>query len=699
MKREDQPMPVPPLQTDSYSDKCSPGQTIGSTSPSGVRRQGVDAENAIAIDNGALRLPFMIQPGWGRCGIAYGPYKRTNGLTFAVFLLNGHNTSQTGCTNQLFVRRSLRWLAGSGGRPPVQQLVGLARSPYKGRILRRLQYWQENDPKRFQAEIFDENLAVGWFPHEVPSNPLTEGNGFVVHATGPENGELWTRVGDTMQSAFIGLQNLQIYYVVILRQTGAAYYAASVPNALGLVAYPEMRPLAIDPFNTDPTVYGGIYQGVQGQIGFSVDTRVYGTQITEIPAFATWYGSAHVADRLQAEGLLDGSEAEIGGIWQVECGNYALTAAGAIAKEPNSFARIDPKIPGGLLHTLITTSATVTPVGILWRIQDQHNCWGFWLSGNQCQLQIQHQGTWNTIAASNGTCLQPNTTYSVQILDDGKTFSLYLNGQLVFQTPFSDRRMQNATGVGFASAEGISPMQIHSFEVHPRSLAIPPEIDLGSPWTATGTQVVVADDFIGSNQDLAGKTSTIGNKIWRRDLGKGRIELTGMGSAKVQASIQNPNPGRTIYTVDWDYRELADIQVEITPPKRYKDQKTEGRGGLIFWQDQQNYMIVANWLSASYGGASVSSFFCVNGFEDVYDAVWTNIGQRISWGVPHVFNVVFDGINYLTSIDGEPVLYRALTDVYPQIQPLSIHRIGVVANWEWGGDDMGTIFKNFQARI
>jgi hypothetical protein len=47
-------------------------------------------------------------------------------------------------------------------------------------------------------------------------------------------------------------------------------------------------------------------------------------------------------------------------------------------------------------------------------------------------------------------------------------------------------------------------------------------------------------------------------------------------------------------------------------------------------------------------------------------------------------------------VDEEPVLCRALTDVYPQLSRLAIHRVGIVANWEWG-NDTGTHFRYFAA--
>ncbi len=700
MKKVDPLITVKEAITDSYCDQRLAGQTIGTLSPSGVKRQGSDAESAIAIDNEALRLPFLVQPGWGRQGIAYGPYRRCNGLTLAVFMLNGQNTLQTGYIHPSLLQRSLRWVAGSGSRAPIQQLLGLAASPYKQRMWRRWQYWANNTPQQFQQPRLDENLALGWFSSAVPGDPVREGNAFIVDATGPENGELWTRVGENLQSAFKGLQNLQVYYVVILREKGAAYYAASVPNALGLTAYPDLRPLAIDPFNTDETVYAAIYQSVLGQIGFSIDTRVYGTQIAEIPTFATWYGTAHGADRLGGKGSLNRKFAEVGGKWQVFQGDFQLSSQGVIAIQAESFAVLNPRKTSGLIHTLIETSEIITPVAILWRIQDQENLWGLWLSETQCQLQIKQEGSWNSIAVSNALYLNPNQIYSVQILDDGNTFNLYLNGHLIFDTFFKDSRFQEATGVGLGAEKPNDQLYFRDFEVHPRSIPIPIEIDLDSPWMEKGKEVIVEEEFEGLAQELTTKKTTTGNKVWQKEFGKGVIKLTGKGRAKVQASWQNPNPGRTAYTIDWDDALFADIQADITPPKLYKNQKTEGRGGFIFWQDQNNYMIVANGLSASYAGSSISSFFCINGFEDVYDAVWTNVGSRVNWGVTHTLRVVFDGMNYTAFIDHEPVLYRALTDIYPKLkQPLLIRRVGIVANWEWGGDDMGTTFNNFVARV
>jgi len=563
------------------------------------------------------------------------------------------------------------------------------------RWTRNSRTWASQFKTPFYIPEFDENLAVGWFPHEVPDNPQTEGNALIVRGTGAENGELQARVGMSLLSVFKGLQNLQTYYVIVLREQGAAYYAASVSNARGLVAYPEMRPIAIDCFNTDPTVYAAIHQSVLGQIGFSVDTRIYGVQVQQIPELAAWYGTAHAADRLTGSGLLIDT-AEVGGRWQVYSGSYERTADGARPIDSENLAVLEPVVPAGLIHAIAQLPATISLFSIIWRFQDPNNYWKFQISAENCQLWQQENGIWKNIAVSNQRYVQPYTLNSIQILDDGEAIGLYLNGRLVFDTWFAETQLQNATGVGI-SATGNRDLYLRSFEAHPRSVPIPTVLDLGTPWTAAGQQAIVSDRFVGTGE-LAGKRTSMGDRVWRKEIGVGVIELDGNDTAKVRADAKNPNPERTAYTIAWEHSNFADVQVEITPPGTARGQQEKGRGGLIFWQDPKNYITISTWLDDAYGGASVSSFFYLNGYEELYDAVWTNVGSRIYWGIPYTFRVVFDGMNYLTYINDEPVLYRALTDVYPNTKRLVINRVGIVANWEWG-NDTGSKFNNFIAKV
>jgi len=153
-----------------------------------------------------------------------------------------------------------------------------------------------------------------------------------------------------------------------------------------------------------------------------------------------------------------------------------------------------------------------------------------------------------------------------------------------------------------------------------------------------------------------------------------------------------------VYTIPWDDPGFADLEVTITPPGTAQGQREQGRAGLILWQDEDNYIIVNIWVADSYDGSSISSFFHLEGFEDLYDAIWTNVGRRVRWGSPSRLRVVCDGSQYCVLVDGEPVLYRAVKDVYPNYPvPFRIHRVGLVANWEWG-NDTGSVFREFIGR-
>ena len=150
--------------------------------------------------------------------------------------------------------------------------------------------------------------------------------------------------------------------------------------------------------------------------------------------------------------------------------------------------------------------------------------------------------------------------------------------------------------------------------------------------------------------------------------------------------------------IGWDNPDFADVQVNITPAGTARGQNEHGLCGLILWQDENNYITINIWRGDSYGGASISCFFHIDGFEDLYDAIWSNVGNRVTHGVPVDMRISFDGMRYMVFLNEEPVLYRALTDVYPDCRPFTINRVGLLANWEWG-NDTGSIFRNFVGRI
>ena len=681
---------------DDFSDTLSPGSVIGSAVSDGVTRKGVDKEGVLAIDNGALRIQPLTKSRWGRAGLAYGPYQRRNGLAFGVSILNGHNTSQTGALPDTLTDRIKQWARGSETERPLRRLAKWARSRQRRYIWKHLLQWVISGSRYLQTTQVDENLAVGWFPREVAVSPLNEGNAMVMHAAGPECGELWARVGSGTLRSVRGVQNVQMYYVVVLREHGAAYYAASVANVPGLNPYPTMTPLAIDSSTADATVYAGVHQSVLGQIGFRVDTRVYRAQIATLPDFDQWFGSACGADRLIGDGELGSVAAETGGLWEVWQGAFQRTTAGVRPVTSNDCAALGLPEPAGLVHVVVDTDARpVDAIALLFRVQDRDNFWGFEVGSRQCSLFIKESGTIARFPATTTHYLAPNAANSVQVTDDGQAIRLNLNGELVYGTQLSDRRLNKARGVGIASVGGDAAL-LRDFEAHPRSIPIPRPLDLGTPWHVEGSHVVARDDFDGLAGDLAGRPTPTGSKIWSRRVGQGEIWLTGDRAAKVSGTVAAPCPGRTAYTIPWDDARLADVSVEITPPGTHKGGGERGRGGVIFWQDRRNYITLSIFVDDWYG-MSIAAFFYRDGYEELYDAVWSNIGKRVHWGMPYSFRVVFDSVRFTAYVNEEPVLHRALHDVYPDWIELLVHQVGLVANWEWGADT-GTIFRRFVAK-
>ncbi len=714
---------APATIVDDFSIDCKPGRVIGSQSASGHFRRGTDVEKLISIDNGALRIQPPITPGWGRAGLAYGPFQRQAGLALAVFMLNGHNTSEGNSREDSFKSRIWRWVRGSQANSIGNRLWRRASSSQHQGTVRQFYRWARNYRGRFKKDGQDahlmENLALGWFPNAVPADPTAAGHSIVVRALGPDNGELCTRCDSSRHSAekssltpaFQGLQNVQTYYLVLLREQGAAYYAASVANAKGLMAFPNMRLIGIDapdsrPAESSETLYAGLYQSALGQVGFRVDTRVYDFQTQQLPAFSNWYGTAQTADTLVADQASSLAEqaAEVGGRWHGLRGTLEKTARGLVARTEDSLALLEMPAPAGAIHAVVNADDPLSACALLWRTQDERNTWGLFFENGQCQLRLQTEGTWAKIAVEERYGLREGRN-TVQILDSGSSFSLYLNGLLLFDRWFTDTRLQAIAQLGLLYKNGgpdttsdqSSGPALAQLEAHPREIPIPTEFNLRHPWQTTGIEILVTESFAGSHGELSERLVEVGNGQWQRTLGTGKMQLTGEGALKVDASVAQPNPGRLAYTVDWPNPNFADVSVDILPPGTARHQDEKGRGGLIFWQDADNYITVSQWLDDSYGGAAISAFFHIDGFEEIYDAVWTNVGTRVQWGQQQTFRIAFDGLNFTVYLGEEPVLYRAITDIYPKFERLSIQRVGLVANWEWG-DDTGTQFNRFVAK-
>ena len=224
---------------------------------------------------------------------------------------------------------------------------------------------------------------------------------------------------------------------------------------------------------------------------------------------------------------------------------------------------------------------------------------------------------------------------------------------------------------------------LRSVEAHPRHVPIPDELDCGPPWAPPPSAPVFEERFDLVGVELAGATTPSGGRPWQRVEGEGAIELLG-DHARVRADRERPNPGRTIFTVPWDDPGFADLELEMTIPGTERGEGHNGRCGVVFWQDPDNYLVVNFCVDDVFDGASISTFYRLGGHEDMYDAVWTLV-PGVLWGERCTLRTAFDGERFLASTNGEPCLVRALRDVYPDTPSLSIEQVGIIVNREVGG--------------
>jgi len=286
--------------------------------------------------------------------------------------------------------------------------------------------------------------------------------------------------------------------------------------------------------------------------------------------------------------------------------------------------------------------------------------------------------------------------HSLQVLDAGNQIRCFLDGKLLFEGNLDASIDNGATDVGIIICPG-GDTCIRELEAHPCEVALPDAITFAPSWARVGCDVKIADDFEEQRTDLDSLRPAIGEGNWERTLGQGTLYLDGSSRAIVRATAQKGNPGRTLYTLPWIDEGFADLEVTITPPGTRRGEHHNCRGGLVFWQDHENYLTFSSYLDDVYMGASVAVFTKRHGFEELYDAVWTMVADKILWGRPFRLRVSFDGDNFFVLLDDEPILQRALKDLYPEDLALRIKRVGVVINWEWG-DDTGSSFQRFRAR-
>ena len=629
--------------TDGFDVDVPIGDVPGSRTVDGDRRGGVDRQDVIGVDHGAARIRPLRRPGWGRAVLSWGPWPAEPGLVMVAHVLNGHNASQT-----YHIR--LPW------RLRLRRFVG--------DVLRR----------RLRLRVLRDNLAIGWYPRPDAGRPDT-GSGFVMRSAGTTGGELRTGRLGTQLPVVPGVQNVPITYVVSIRPDGGtSTFVGSVPGAVGFAEAPALRPVGIDPAPLPEQVHAVVQQAVLGEIGFRVDTRVYGVEVWHVPELAHWCQTAHAA----ARDPLTATVAERGGAWQDE-------------PDPDGGIRrlVDPGDPSGLLHVRVRAVAD-PPAGLVWRAGPQ-GAWSVRVGKGHVAL-VRHRGARldevATARIPRGIVDQPR----LQVVDDGTNFAVHLDDHDVFGRWF-DAGGLDGTAVGVVAHRTDDVRDVEAHALHVR-LPTPEHADPGLPPVATGDRVVIDEHFT-----RPGGLADHDGDGWVRSLGTGRIVVEEAETARVDASIAQPNPDRTFYTLPWTDGLPVDVAVTVTPAGTRRGQGHGGRTGVVLWQDEDNYLVVSVWLDDSPGhdGSSVSSFLRSRGHEEPYEAVWTNVGRGVDWGVRHELRVSLDAGRWTAWLDGRPVLHRAIADVDPGAEKLDVTRVGLAVNWEYG-NDTGSVFHTFVAR-
>ena len=329
---------------DDFMDDRSAGRVIGTLTASGHKRLGVDVEKILGIDNGALRIAPLFEAGFGRAVLSYGPFPRRDGLAFSVRILNGHNTAQAGSLPDTFRDRIGLWFRGSHADPRWRRLVRWIASGRVRRTVRQFRWWKRTAKDSRPVPLLDENLAVGWFPTKSVPDPRQAGSAFIMHALGPENGELWTGGNGTRTRSLRGVQNLPLYLVTVLRPEGMLYFVSSMDGAPGMVPHPFLRPVALEYGPSAEELYLGIQQSVLGQIGWRLDTRIQGVRVAPLGGYASWCGGAIAADRFEEDRDMDGSQAEVGGAWRVIGGTDQRGVGRETVSSDGTMAILDPPI-------------------------------------------------------------------------------------------------------------------------------------------------------------------------------------------------------------------------------------------------------------------------------------------------------------------------------------------------------------------
>jgi hypothetical protein len=619
--------------TDSYSDTKAAGAVVGSNSPSGVLRRGTDTESKLSNDNGKLRMAAMAVAGWNREGVAYGPYTRANGLALVVRMNDGD----------------------------VQANDGTA-----------------------------QHLAIGFFTSATPANALTDGNAIILADNGV-NGGMVQRNGSALLALINSLRQVELYIVVVLRATGAAYYLGSVTGANEIAGYTSLRPMGLDTVVNTATVYAAVWQRNMTSGGTN-STRVHALNVAQIAAWAQWYGTAQAADTLTSSpGSIAGRTADgLGGTWSAASGGFTISASGATGNVAgDNIALIDPGATSGLIKATIVSGATPGDVGLIFRAQDANNFWMLQSDGTTMHLYKRSGGVYTPIITSGAWHLSANSTQTMQVIDDGNRMRMYLDQSEVLVIGGQvDTSFASNTSVGLRHWQTSATTFWQTFEAHPRTVTLPATLDLGAPYQTQGATTVATETFAGGAADIAGLATTTGGLTWARTLGSDTVSRNGSGTGVVA------NVGTlTLYTVPWSSAAFADVAIDSTPPGAGYGSGNNGHAGVVLWQDANNWLATYPRVNDDQvNAAEIEVALCVGGSTSVVKRV--NYSTIINHGVTTTIRMTSDGANVIIYRGTEAAFCFALTDLNASYTALTFNRVGIYV----GSQDTGSTLDNFIAR-
>lgn len=646
------------------------------------RRSILDAEGVVSIDHGELRIRTLAKPGFGRVGVRYSDTRSTPGTVVYASILNGHNTSQSYRLKNL-ARQVYRFTKGSGSTPHARHVLFWLSHQSRESFVRRLWCWAR---ARFAPPdpVIKDNLSFGIRRLDSTRvTPEADFLGLVMHAASHDCGELHA-IGATRTRLLRGVQNVPFHVAIVLRERDAIVLFGGVPGARSHGPGPGLLPIAVvdRPRWLDDRATLELQQAVLGEIGFSVDTRV-----REIGAMPNSRGQAGACDFEAGLVLVR--------MWRTVSTLSVFIRAGTLELRlgPASVAWI--RHENGHATTLREDSLTLRLArGSRLVIVDDGTLVGASIDGVPVMGEFANdQIRLTEDAAPSGGSALVRVVAGDGITLEARSHSASADGLEIEVLPRSvtpisspDTISNTGTTTGITTGTTTTMTTVNSIEPLAR-FELP-----------ASSRVVLHETFPDAGES-AGTLDTLSNTLgtWQRTLGGGVIERIAGGGARVRGSVGGPCPDRTLYTLPWRDPSYAALRVEMTPPGSTRGEGHDGRSGVVFEQDARNAIIVNLWLNDGYEGASISTFFVVDGFDDIYSAVWTNVGDRVSWGRRFALDVTIQGELIFITLNDEPVLWRRMTDVYPRRGPLRVHRIGLASNWEWGLDT-GTTFHSFIAR-